>query len=152
SSAPIFGAVLVLDTVGLVTYPDWLSAALPAITPAAVLTLPVAFLAGLVRANLARLAVGHLVVEIGDTSTREGLRASLAHAVGDPTLSIAYRVPDEDGWVDASGRAVELPAESMRSYTLLERHGAPVAALIHDRFVDEDPALMASVAAAASLA
>ena len=152
SSAPIFGAVLALDAVGLVTYPDWLSAALPAITPASLLTLPLAFFVGLVRTSLARLAVGHLVVEIGDASTHEGLRASLARAVGDPTLSIAYRVPDEEQWVDASGRAIALPTGSQRSYTLLERHGAPVAALIHDRFVEEDPALVASVAATASLA
>lgn len=33
ASAPIFGAVLALDAVGLVKYPDWLSAALPAVAP-----------------------------------------------------------------------------------------------------------------------
>ncbi|MBV8526858.1 MAG: sensor histidine kinase [Candidatus Dormibacteraeota bacterium] len=153
ASAPIFGAVLALDAVGLVRYPDWLSAALPAITPLAILTLPLAFLAGLVRTNLARLAVGHLVVEIGAASTPEGLRASLARAVGDPTLAVVYRVPGDPRWVDARGRAAELPHRgSDRSYTLLERDGEPVAALVHDRFVDEDPALMASVAATASLA
>lgn len=153
ASAPIFGAVLALDAVGLVEYPDWLSAALPAITPLAILTLPLAFLAGLVRSNLARLAVGHLVVEIGAASTREGLRASLARAVGDPTLAVVYRVPGATRWVDAQGRAAELPLPgSNRSFTLLERHGEPVAALVHDRFVEDDPALIASVAATASLA
>lgn len=153
ASAPIFGAVLALDAVGLVKYPDWLSAALPAITPLAILTLPLAFLAGLVRTNLARLAVGHLVVEIGAASTPEGLRASLARAVGDPTPALVYRVPGDPRWVDSRGRAAELPHRgSDRSYTLLERGGEPVAALVHDRFVEEDPALMASVAATASLA
>ena len=153
ASAPIFGAVLALDAVGLVKYPDWLSAALPAITPLAILTLPLAFLAGLVRTNLARLAVGHLVVEIGAVSTPEGLRASLARAVGDPTLAVVYRVPGATRWVDAHGRAAELPHRgSDRSYTLLERHGEPVAALVHDRVVEDDPALIASVAATASLA
>ena len=153
ASAPIFGAVLALDAVGLVKYPDWLSAALPAITPLAILTLPLAFLAGLVRSNLARLAVGHLVVEIGSASTPEGLRTSLARAVGDPTLAVVYRVPGATRWVDARGRAAELPHRgSDRSYTLLERDGEPVAALVHDRFVEDDPALIASVAATASLA
>lgn len=153
ASAPIFGAVLALDAVGLMTYPDWLSAALPAITPAAVLTLPIAFLAGLVRSNLARLAVGHLVVEIGQASTPEGLRASLARAVGDPTLTIAHRVPGEERWVDSGGRRAPLPPPGAdRSYTLLERDGETVAALVHDRFVEDDPALIAAVAATASLA
>ena len=153
ASAPIFGAVLALDAVGLVKYPDWLAAALPAITPSAILTLPLAFLAGLVRSNLARLAVGHLVVEIGAVSTPEGLRASLARAVGDPTLAVVYRVPGETRWVDAHGNGAELPQSgSLRSYTLLERHGEPVAALVHDRIVEDDPALIASVAATASLA
>ena len=153
ASAPIFGAVLALDAVGLVRYPDWLSAALPAITPLAILTLPLAFLAGLVRSNLARLAVGHLVVEIGEASTPEGLRVSLARAVGDPTLAVVYRMPGGAQWVDADGRAVALPhGTSGRSYTLLERQGEPVAALVHDRVVEDDPALIASVAATASLA
>jgi signal transduction histidine kinase len=153
SSVPIFGAVLALDAVGLVRYPDWLANALPAITPLAILTLPIAFLAGLVRSNLARLKVGHLVVEIGEASTRESLRASLARAVGDPTLAIAYRVPQSGRWVDADGRAVALPSgDPRRSYTLLERQGEPVAALVHDRVVDDDPALITAVSAAASLA
>lgn len=153
SSAPIFGAVLALDAVGLVTYPDWLATALPAITPIAILTLPIAFLIGLVRTNLARLKVGHLVVEIGDASTPEGLRASLARAVGDPTLAVAYRVPESARWVNADGAPATLPsAGERRSYTLLERQGEPVAALVHDRVVDDDPALITAVAAAASLA
>ncbi|HEX6537871.1 MAG TPA: histidine kinase, partial [Candidatus Dormibacteraeota bacterium] len=153
ASAPIFGAVLAIDAVGLVAFPGWLSSALPEITPLAVLTLPIAFLVGLVRSNLARLAVGHLVVEIGRASTPDEVRTSLSRAVGDPTLTLAYRVPDADRWVDPAGRPVTLPArDSGRSCTLLERDGEVVAALVHDRILEDHPALVASVAATASLA
>src|SRR5207302_1073825 len=49
--------------------------------------------------------------------------------------------------------AMALPTPgSARSHTILEREGETVAALIHDRTLDDDPALIASVAAAASLA
>ena len=154
SSAPIFVVVLALNAVGLVTSPDWLNAALPALTPLALMTLPLAFLAGMVRSRLSRLAVGPLVVELREAPTSDRLRDVVARALADPSLAIAYRVPGAERWVDASGRSVELPspADAARSHTILERGGEAVAALIHDRAVEDDPALIASVAAAASLA
>jgi signal transduction histidine kinase len=66
---------------------------------------------------------------------------------------LAYRVPRTQEWVDSNGHTTTLPSPtSTRSYTVLERHGQPVAALVHDRSLREDPTLVAGVAAAASLA
>ena len=154
SSAPIFAVVLALNAVGLVTSPAWLNAALPALTPLALMTLPVAFIVGMARSRLSRLAVGHLVVELREAPTPHHLRDIVARTLGDPTLSIAYRVPGNPPWVDADGNAVNLPVatDTTRSYTILEREGETVAALLHDRAVEDDPALITSVAAAASLA
>jgi signal transduction histidine kinase len=151
---PLLSVVLLLDTVNLFTSPAWFSqGAVPLATPLGLLTLPVAFLLGLVRTRLSRLSVGHLVVELRDTSDRLTLRDALARALDDPTLGIAYKVPGDTGWVDAEGAALALPAEAAsRSFTILERAGSEIAALIHDRALEDDPLLVSSVAAAASLA
>jgi signal transduction histidine kinase len=56
-------------------------------------------------------------------------------------------------FVDAEGRALSLPEEgSARSVTTVERHGEPVAALVHDRAVLDDPGLLEAVSSAAQLA
>jgi signal transduction histidine kinase len=116
--------------------------------------LPVGFAVGLLRTRLARSSVGELVVELGSTELpRSGLRDALAHRLGDPTLEIAYFVPEPAEYVDASGRPVTLPPEdSGRSVTTLERDGEPIAALIHDEVLRHDPELVEAVAAAARLA
>jgi len=153
ASLPILTLVVALNVVGLAISPDWLTAALPALTPVALMTLPVAFLAGLARSNLARLAVGHLVVELRDAPAPDRLRDALARTLHDPTLALAYRVAGRDEWVDPDGNPISLPRQGdRRSCTVLERDGRPVAALVHDRSLDDDPALVGSVAAAAALA
>lgn len=77
----------------------------------------------------------------------------MAETLHDPSLAIAYRVPGREGWVDAEGQPLDLPdRSSARAFTLLERGGEPVAALIHDRSLENDPTLVAAVAGAAALA
>jgi signal transduction histidine kinase len=152
-SLPILTVVVALNIVGLVVSPAWLTAALPGLTPVAVMTLPIAFLIGLARSSLGRLAVGHLVVELRDAPPGDHLRDALARTLRDPTLRIAYRVAGTDDWVDSDGNSMSLPGgAAAQTYTVLERDGAPVAALVHDRSLDDDPSLVQSVAAAASLA
>jgi signal transduction histidine kinase len=112
---------------------------------------PVAFLAGLLNARLARTAVGGLVVELG-TSPAD-LRAPIAKALGDPSLSVAYWLPEFRSWADQDGQPVELPApESVRSTTIIERDGQPVAALVHDPALGDEPELLEAVSAAAGMA
>ena len=53
---------------------------------AAVIALPLALGFGLLRARLARSAVGDLVIELEHTPT-SGLRDALARALGDPSLA-----------------------------------------------------------------
>jgi signal transduction histidine kinase len=109
-------------------------------------------LAGLLIAPWQRAAVADLVVELGEA--RSGtLRGELARALGDPSLEIGYWLPDRGAFVDAESRGLSLPdAGSGRSVTVVEREGQPVAVLVHDPAVLEDPGLLVAVTSAAQLA
>jgi signal transduction histidine kinase len=109
-------------------------------------------LAGLLVAPWQQMAVADLVVELGEA--RSGtVRGQLSRALGDPSLAIGYWLPERAAYVDAEGRVLALPdAGSGRSVTLVEREGQPVAVLIHDPAVLEDPGLLEAVTAAAQLA
>jgi len=114
---------------------------------------PLVFLAGLVRSHLARVGVGELVVELGEAAPAHGLREGLALALGDPSLELAYWIPEDARYVAADGSPVELSAAVPgRSVALIERGGRNVGALVHDVALRDDPALLDSVAAAAGLA
>ncbi|TMB88738.1 MAG: sensor histidine kinase, partial [Chloroflexi bacterium] len=153
SSLPLLTVVLALNLVNLFSSPAWLRMSLPVVTPLGLMTLPLAFLAGLVRTRLSRLSVGPLIVDLREYRGRDTLQAALARALDDPSLTIAYRMPGSSRWINAEGDAVNLPGpRDARSFTLLERSGTTVAALVHDRALDDDPSLIASVSAAASLA
>jgi len=113
---------------------------------------PLAFLAGLARTRLDRSAVGDLAVQLGEALPPGRLEQVLARALHDPTLQLAYWLPDRDAFVDAAGRPVELPAAGGdRAVTILRHDGDPVAAMLHDAALDDDPALVRAVAATARM-
>ena len=103
------------------------------------------------RASWARASVTDLVVELG--GDRSGaLRDRLARALADPTLELGYWLPEAGAFVDAGGTPVVLPGRgSTRSVTLVERGSEPVAVLVHDPAVLDDPGLVEAVSAAARL-
>jgi signal transduction histidine kinase len=111
-------------------------------------TVPFAFLAGLLRVQMARSAVAQLVLELGQAPEPGHVRDALARALGDPELRLAYWVPERKGFVDAAGRPVELSADA----TVVERGGRRIAALEHDPALAEQQELLESVGAAAALA
>jgi signal transduction histidine kinase len=114
--------------------------------------LAVGLLAGLISPSWSRSAITDLVVELGES--RSGtLRDELARALGDPTLQVGYWLPNVDSFVDSEGRPFALPdSGSARSVTIIEGEGAPVAALVHDPAVLDDPALRQAVSSATQLA
>ena len=120
----------------------------------AMASVPFAFLAGLLRSRLSRAsAVSDLVARLGEAGRRQSLREALAEALGDPSLSLAYWVPEQGRYVDAEGHPVELPAgDGDTARTPVERDGRPVAMICHDATLDTEPELIAAVGAAASLA
>ena len=93
------------------------------------------------------------VVIAFDPPTPARLRDALANALGDPTLVVGHWSAEAAGYVDARGAPVELPgADAGRGVTLLARNGAPLAAIIHDPVLLDDPGLVAAVAGALRLA
>jgi signal transduction histidine kinase len=96
--------------------------------------------------------VADLVVELGEARS-DTLGGELSRALGDPSLEIGYWLADRAVFVDAEGRVLALPAVgSGRSVTIVEREGQPVAVLVQDPAVLEDPGLLEAVTSAARLA
>jgi signal transduction histidine kinase len=115
--------------------------------------MPFAFLAVLLRLRLARASVAELVVELDEARATGALRDALARALGDPSLAVAYWLPDEQWYVDLDGRPVQLPGPGQaRMTTVVQRDGRRIAALVHDAALREDPELTRAVSAAAALA
>jgi signal transduction histidine kinase len=117
----------------------------------ALIALPLALLAGLLRAGFARARVSDLVVEL-EHARPEEIRGALAKALADPTLDVAFWLPDAGTYADAQGRAVELPHEDTRAVTLLHDDGEPLAAIVHDPSLLNEPKLVRAAGAAARLA
>jgi signal transduction histidine kinase len=120
---------------------------------AGLVLIAVVFLVDLLRARWADAAVTRLVVDLGEDAEAGTLRGRLARALGDPSLAIAYWLPEANSYVDETGALVELPgAETGRAVTLIEQHGERIAALVHDATVLDDPGLIDAIAAAARIA
>ena len=117
-------------------------------------SVPLAFLVGILRARLARAAVGELVVELGEAAPAEDVRErALRRALGDPSLVLAYWNEARSRFVDVAGRPVELPKDGTgRTATIVEREGDVVAALVHDESLRDNRDLLEAVAAAVGLA
>jgi signal transduction histidine kinase len=113
--------------------------------------LPLVLLAGLLRARLAHAGVGGLVLEL-EHARPQDLRDALARSLGDPTLDVAFWLPERGVYVDAAGAAVELPEDGSRAVTRLEHAGEPLAAMVHDTSLLEEPELVRAAGAAARLA
>jgi signal transduction histidine kinase len=124
-----------------------------AISYVIVAAVPLALTIDLLRGTLGRGAVAELVVELGDTRAPGHLRDALARALHDPTLSLAYWLPEQRRYVDVEGRPVGLPPDDADTVTtVVEREGSPVAALVHDATLRDEPDLVQAVSAAAGLA
>jgi signal transduction histidine kinase len=116
------------------------------------LVIPLAFLFGLARARLDRVAVGDLVREL-HASGAETMQSALARVLHDPGLRVGYRLDDREGFVDSDGRPLTLPgAGSDQDVTYVSRNDVQLAAIVHERALLEQPALIDAVSAAVGLA
>jgi signal transduction histidine kinase len=105
----------------------------------------------LVHGRWTQSTVTGLVVDLGG-ATGGSLRDRLAHALGDRTLVVGYRVPDRTGYVDEDGRTIVLPAPGAGREVTYVGGVEPIAVVIHDPGAIDDPALLAPVAAATRIA
>jgi signal transduction histidine kinase len=111
---------------------------------------PIAFLIGLLRS---RLAVGPAIVSLGAEAARGNVVDALRTALRDPSLEVAYWVAEYDTYADLVGQPIELPTDTRKATTLIDRDdGTHVAALVHDTSLRDEPELLNAVTAAAGFA
>jgi signal transduction histidine kinase len=133
--------------------PPWIDIGLDLAVLTTLMLWPLGFLAGLARTRLDRSAVGDLAIELDQAWSPGRLEQALARVLHDPTMQLAYWLPDRQAFVDAAGRPVELPpADGDRGVTVLRHDGDTVAALVHDAALGDEPELVQAVAATARLA
>jgi PAS domain S-box-containing protein len=108
---------------------------------------PIAFLAGILRSRLARSGVGDLLLQL---SRGTPIRDALREVLKDPTLEIAYWLPDSGRYVTSDGKPLRDDGPDRR-VTLVEHAGTPTAALLHDSMLADEPELFDAVTAAAGL-
>jgi signal transduction histidine kinase len=143
-------ALAVLLVTAVLGAPGW--ATIQRVTLFAIGLAPLAFLLGLLRARLARSAVADLLVELRTDPAPADLRDALARALRDPSLRLAFWLPDFGIYAHADGRPVERPEAGARGITMIDRNGTHVAALLHDPALDDEPELLEAVTAAAGIA
>jgi signal transduction histidine kinase len=111
---------------------------------------PFGFLGGLLRSRLAQGdRIGQLVAALGQTPGPDTVRAALADALGDPSVALAYWLPEPARFVDADGRPVALPDGG---WTEVELQGRRIAAIRHDPTLADEPQLVRAAGAAVALA
>jgi class 3 adenylate cyclase len=114
---------------------------------------PVGFMTGQLRSQSRQAAAGQAVIELGGMGAPEELEGRLRTVLRDPTLAVLHWSDSAAAYLDARGQATILPADGEgRAVTLLERHGRPMTALVHDPAVLRDPDLAKTVTAAVRLA
>lgn len=122
------------------------------VTVAGLLLVPLAFLIGVLRSRFAHASVSDLFPDIG-TMRGGKLQAALAKALGDPSLILAYWLPQFQTYVNADGEPVSLPAAGDdRMIARIVQDDRHVAALVHDSSLAEERELLDAVCGAAGIA
>ena len=96
-------------------------------------------------------AIKRLADDLGEAPEPGSLRAALARSLGDPGVTVAYRMPGSHPYVDAEGRPVQACADG-RATTPIVRNGEPIALVAHDTTISGAEALEREIGAAARLA
>ena len=113
------------------------------------LGVPLCFLIGLLNERLSFRRIGELVVNLAGGASND-LERSLAIALGDPQLRVAF--PVADGYVDTHGRPAPRPEPDDRTaVTSVADGAAPMALISHDRSLSEEPALLTAAGSATRL-
>jgi signal transduction histidine kinase len=106
----------------------------------------------MVRARFAHIAISELIMslrgDVGPTRVRE----ALARALHDPSLTVAYWLPEYEAYADTDGQPVEVEAGPGRAVTPIDRDGQRIAVLEHDDALLADAGLLEAVTAAAGFA
>jgi signal transduction histidine kinase len=135
--AMVFGAAVAARAAVLqaVTVEDPFNTALFtifAISGSALVLLAAGHLSAVARARTERRAVARIAADLGEAPGPGSVAIRPRQALRDPSLQIAYWLPAENRYVDASGQAVPEPtAEPGRAVTSVTRNEHMLAAISH---------------------
>jgi signal transduction histidine kinase len=157
--APVLFAACVLTAAVVYEYVVGWNASIPRVTEVRIgevvhwsyVALAAALALGLRRLGQTRAAVIDLVAELGDDVPPVRLGDALARALGDPSLVLLGWSAAAGCYVDHAGLPATATSSPGRALTRIERRGQPVAALVHDAALLEDPGLVNAVVAAVRL-
>jgi signal transduction histidine kinase len=113
------------------------------------LAIPFALFAGQVWGRIfVANRLGQLVARVGTEAVSAAqVEILMRDALGDPALTLALWAPEGGPYVDVDGARVELPIDSQeRAVTLVQQHGRPLAALIHDPSLEVEPGVVEGLA------
>ena len=115
---------------------------------------PFLFLAGLLGTSLARSAgMGTIFTGVPERASPGEVQEGLRLALRDPTAQVAYWYDEGGHYVDVDGNRFDLPADTrQRVVTRLEYADSPVAAIVHDQALREEPELLEAITGAARIA
>ncbi len=115
---------------------------------------PFLFLAGLLGTTIARGAgLGTIFSSVPERASPGEVQEGLRQALRDKTAQVAYWYGEGGHYVDVDGNRFELPPDTrQRVVTRLDYADDPVAAIVHDAALLEEPELLEGIANAARIA
>ncbi|MER5651200.1 histidine kinase [Streptosporangium sp. NPDC002524] len=153
---PVLAAAVVATALFVALKPVMIAGvAVRSLTPVmqvALAAVPLAYVGGLLRRRIDRGGVAELVVHLRGVSRPVGIQRALAEVLHDPTLRVGYWMPETSRYVDVDGRVVPPPDGGDRVATRVDHDGAPLALLVHDPALLDNPELVEATCAAAALA
>jgi signal transduction histidine kinase len=146
SLVPLYGLWYPLSQLGFVaplptdlTVPTfWVTNALRALVP-------IAMLLGILRQRGSRAAVADAIAAVGPAASSRDLEVALGQALSDPSLRVLSWDDAMTAYLDARGEPTPLPTPGGTMVaTFVPGADGPLAALVHDRALTEDSALVAA--------
>jgi hypothetical protein len=113
--------------------------------------IPVALAVGLFRAWRRRWTATDRVATLALGGEAEALGPTVAEALGDPSATVVRWSSTLAEYVDRRGAPIALP-DDRRAVTIIEERDEPLAAILHDPALADDPSLLAVVSGAVRLA
>jgi signal transduction histidine kinase len=115
--------------------------------------LPLGFLIALLQAGrFATKVLRTLLERLASRPTTEQWRAMIADALDDDALQLGYHGQGPGRFRTADGDELAQPPPAGRAWVPVERGGRPIAAMVIDESLTEDPELVQATAAATLLA
>ncbi len=93
-----------------------------------------------------------LTTPLASGGPAQAVRDALRRALSDPDLDIVYPRVGSGGWINELGEGAAPAAATGRAFTAIDRGGKPLAGLVHDPALLDDPERLHAATEAASLA